>query len=118
MNYIYPVMIALALSVAAYKAWYDSTDHWLKDDGITCLRDDSPIVGVEQQTIHFAGRSTIRTTVRFEDGFRYVSHKCNKRDFKVFVHPTMTDELREEILNDAKEAHKTEIALRDGTLEK
>ena len=118
LRYAVLVLLIVYLIRGLYRAWYNTTDHWHKDQGVSALREDAQITDISKQILWSKFEYYIRTTVCFEDGFRYVSHKCVRKRYGGIEKTDVTDELREEILNDAKEAHKTEIALRDGTLEK
>ena len=86
---------------------YNSKDHV---SYTACrLKDDAKIISTNTERVGRKTDTVYRTTILFDDGFCYISHKTNSDDlifgYRVYVSP----ELKMEIIEDAIEAHKKAI---------
>ena len=86
---------------------YNSKEH--VDYVAENLSPDAEIINVETEKVGSKTDTVYRTTVLFDDGFSYISHKTNS-DFLIFGYRIyITPELKMEIIEDAIEAHKKAI---------
>ena len=70
------------------------------------LRTDAKIVNVKQMTVGSKNDKKICTTVTFDDGFVFESHKTDRDDSFFSYRIQVTEATRKEILEDAMEAHQ------------
>ena len=70
------------------------------------LRHDAKIVNVNRDTVGSKNDKKIRTTVVFDDGFEYISHKTDRDDSFFSYQIQITEATKKEILVDAMEAHQ------------
>ena len=70
------------------------------------LRRDAKIVNVKQYTVGSKNDKKIRTTVVFDDGFEYISHKTDRDDSFFSYRIQVTEATRKKILEDAMQAHQ------------
>jgi len=70
------------------------------------LRHDAKIVNVKRDTVGSKNDKKIRTTVVFDDGFEYISHKTDRDDSFFSYQIQITEATKKEILGDAMEAHQ------------
>lgn len=70
------------------------------------LRRDAKIVNVKQDTVGSKNDKKIRTTVVFDDGFEYISHKTDRDDSFFSYRIQVTEATRKKILEDAMQAHQ------------
>lgn len=70
------------------------------------LRPDAKIVDVKRETVGGKNDKKIRTTVIFEDGFEYVTHKTDRENSFFSYRIQVKEATSKEILNDAIAAHQ------------
>ena len=96
------IFVVLIIVVGVVYNIYDHTSHSMVR-GFT-LREDAVISNIKTDSV--GGRkvttASIRTTVIFDDGFTYISHKSGRRPFEIYV----DYEVLEEIKKDAIIAHQ------------
>lgn len=95
-----------------WKDVYDSTDHSSFEDA-DALRGGAKIINVERKEVGTKGHRRFRTTVLFDDGFKYISHKTDVSDGFLSYRISISRELSIEILRDAIKSHELAVAKRD-----
>lgn len=70
------------------------------------LKADAKIVSITRNETGPKNEKVIRTTIEFDDGFKYVSHKCIREKTSLLTYSIkITPELNQEIINDAIRNH-------------
>lgn len=110
MNYIFLLIIFGGLVFLFIKdAIYNSTSHCLIEDA-SKLRTGAQIIDVKSESVGHKQTSALRTTVLFDDGFAYISHKSERRQFLATIQMRVTEDIMNEILFDAVKAHEDAVA--------
>ena len=109
------IPFVIILLVIIIKGVYNLTDH-IKIEDKTALRINAKIKNVERKIVGSKGSKKYRTTIEFDDGFTYISHKTQDDNFIIMHRISISSELNDEIMNDAIEAHKKAVLQRDGKL--
>lgn len=89
---------------AIWREWYIHSNHSAVDD-YSRLRLDAKIIDVQQRATGSKVGATIRTTVVFDDGFKYIAHENEEKMFFGGSRIYVTPEIRKRILEQAIEAH-------------
>lgn len=95
------VLIAV-LNIAAQIYNMFSHNYYKKET----LRTDAKIMDVKRETVGAKNDKKICTTVTFDDGFVFVSHKTDRDDSFFSYRIQVTEATAREILEDAVEAHQ------------
>ncbi len=70
------------------------------------MREDAKPIGISHDIVGPNSKRRYRTTVTFSDGFKYISHKTNV-DYQFLTYKiSVPDEMKDEIVMDAIEAHQ------------
>lgn len=77
------------------------------------LREDAKISSVKQEKVGLKGSVTYRTTILFQDGFQYISHKCDRNDHFTYYTIFISEDTAENIRQSAYNAHRKAIEKRD-----
>lgn len=110
-----PMAIVVLLFMCAglawifYEGWYNSTAHSTTDDH-SKLRADAKIINVNTERVGRKQTSAIRTTVSFDDGFKYISHAAERKQHLTSYTLTVTKDVVNQIIMDAIKAHRAAIA--------
>ena len=107
------VVIGLVV-YAVVRALYWSADHSGWDEG-AAPDPDAQIVDVKSEKVKYSkNNAKYKTTVKFSDGFYYVTHKTNQEDHMGKYTISMDSFLEEEIMDSAKAAHQRAVQARSG----
>lgn len=99
------VLLLLCLAAVIIKDIYDSTDH-SSCDANQSLRIDAVPIDVQHKIVGTKGHRRVRTTVLFDDGFQYISHKTDVEDHTFSYSISLSSSTNAEIIYAAKEAHE------------
>ena len=108
MTIILPLFIFAGLAWIIYEGWYNSTAHSKVEDA-SKLRIDAKIINVHTEEVGRKQTRAIRTTVSFDDGFKFISHKSEKKVYLTSYTLTVTKDVVNQIIIDAIKAHGAEI---------
>lgn len=97
-------IFALIVLLNVYSWIYNAFSH--SSGNKKNLRRDAKIVNVKQETVGSKNNKKIRTTVVFDDGFEYISHKTDRDDSFFSYRIQVTEATRKKILEDAMQAHQ------------
>lgn len=104
MEHLPTLLICVFVGFFVYSFWYDSTDHCVCKD-ILALRQDAKPVDLQRKVINSYGHKKYRTTLVFDDGFRYISHKTNIDHHALSYTISITSNDNAELLQKAIAAH-------------
>lgn len=99
------VLLLLCLAAVIIKDIYDSTDHSSCDTNQN-LRIDAVPIDVQHKIVGTKGHRRVRTTVLFNDGFQYISHKTDVEEHIFSYSISLSSATNAEIIYAAKEAHE------------
>ena len=109
-QYVIPGVLLFAFfAYAAFcfgRAFWSLFDH-TKIEPNAVLKPDAKIVGIDTNKVTYLKNGTkYKTTVRFSDGFSYITHATD-RDDKLFTYTiSISPELRKAIIAAAIESHE------------
>ena len=103
------ILTCVGIAWMCYEGWYNSTDHSVIECA-SCLRSDAKIVNIHTEKVGHKQTSAIRTTVSFNDGFKYISHNVEKEKHLTFQKMTVTKDVMNQIILDAAKAHLEAIS--------
>lgn len=114
---VYSVIILFfliaAIAAIIMKDIYDSTNHSSCDD-ISLLREGAKPQDVQRKIVGTKGHRRVRTTVLFDDGFRYISHKTDVENHLFYYSVSTPTPVLNEILVDAIIAHDKMLKRKKG----
>ncbi len=93
-------MVAI-IGAGIYFSVYTKYDHW---SGTENLSEDATVVGMDTASYN---KYNMKTTVKFSDGFEYISFKTTSQTTGLMTYRIMvTPEIKKEILEKAISKHK------------
>lgn len=98
---IIPIAVVILLIA---KDVYDSTDHSYFDDAVL-LKSDAVPIDIKRDIVGTKGHKRVRTTILFDDGFRYISHKTDIDDHFLSYSISVSASTSRDIIADAIAAH-------------
>lgn len=107
--------ILLAILSIAAKIYNSFSHTYYKKEK---LRPDAKIVDVKRMTVGGKNDKKICTTVTFDDGFEYVSHKTDRENHLMSYRIQVTEATKKEILEDAIAAHQKACGINPSTVPK
>ena len=108
MAFIVIALMCIGIAWLCYEGWYNSTDHSVIENP-SMLRVDAKVNNVNTENVGRKQTRAIRTTVSFDDGFKYISHDAEKKQHLTFQSMTVTKDVLEQILIDAIKAHQEAV---------
>ena len=106
-------LISFLVNILFYKSWYDATNHHYIENKAQ-LSITAEIVNVDRYIVGSKGDKRYRTIIEFSDGYTYVSHKSNIDNFILFKKVCISNELNDEIVEDALISHKKAVMKNQG----
>ena len=104
LQYLPILLVCGFVGFFVYSLWYESTDHCVCKD-TSALRQDAKPVDLQRKVINSFGRKKYRTTLVFDDGFRYISHKTNTENHALSYTISISASDNAELLQKAVAAH-------------
>lgn len=108
---LYILGIAIVWIIA--KDIYDSTSH-SSCENPSLLREDAKPNDIQRKIVGTKGHRRVRTTVLFDDGFRFVSHKTDVENHLFSYSISTPAPILNEILLDATIAHEKMLKRKKG----
>lgn len=102
-------LLAILLGPLIYIEWYNSKDHY-RIENPQKLNENAKIIDVQHKTIGLKGSRKWRTTVVFDDGFTYISHKTKIVNHFLSYDISLTNDINTEILKTAILSHSKAVA--------
>ena len=101
-------LIVVAIIIIAVIYWNNKStkgDHVVMDEEVH-LRPDAKIIDVKSKPVGIDKHNKkMRTTVIFDDGFKYVSHDTEREDSFLSYRISVTPEMKAHIIKQANDAH-------------
>ena len=69
-------ILFIEIAYFTYWVWYNSTNHSACDD-VAALRDNARPIDMQRKEVNSIVGRKFRTTLVFDDGFRYITHRTN-----------------------------------------
>lgn len=108
---LYIMGIAIVLIIA--KDIYDSTSH-SSCENPDRLREDAMPNDIQRKIVGTKGHRRVRTTVLFDDGFKFISHKTDVENHIFYYSISTPSPILKEILLDAAIAHEKMLKRKKG----
>lgn len=115
--WIFALLVIAPLAAIAWVDIYDKTAH-CRCDNASLLRLDALPIDVTRKLVGLKGSHRWRTTVTFEDGFRYISHKTDVEERFISYSISVSAKTHKEIILDAILAHRRAVEKRDRNVKK
>ena len=101
---VYAIVVSVGNLNSSQSDKYNSPNHI--GEGSKRLHPDACVASVDVKIVGSKNHRRFRTTVVFDDGFRYVSHDGNHREDRTFSYTvTLYDGEKTRIISDAIKAH-------------
>lgn len=104
--------IIIPLAAIAWVEIYDRTAHCRCNDA-SLLRHDACPIDATRKIVGLKGSRRVRTTVLFDDGFIFISHKTDVADHFLTYSISVSAMTHKEIICDAIVAHEKAVKKRD-----
>lgn len=98
------VILLVLMAVIVIQDIYNSTNH-SQIESIDMLKSNAKIIDLKSCVIGTKGHKRIRTTVIFNDGFKYISHITNVENHMLYYSISLSESAKYEIIFDAISAH-------------